>query len=41
MLPVWYNISKWSWISGKYIANSRTKPEKKLIIVAEMLRKKR
>lgn len=29
MLPVkWYNISKWSWISGKYIANSRATRKK-------------
>lgn len=42
MLPVkWYNISKWSWISGKYILQILEQPEKKIIIVAEMLRKKR
>lgn len=40
MLPVkWYNVSKWSsWISGKYIANSRA-AEKKLIIT-EMHKKR-
>jgi len=43
MLPVkWYTIiSKWSWISGKYILQILEQSEKKIIIVAEMLRKKR